>query len=395
MLFSKRNELTDGWQKMADAINATAATLDDKGASGTKAAQELASDKLRHTQYANLDQVLPKLKSNASKIVKQRNDLAESFQKTADTLEIAGVNAKDFQNTTTYEAKGKEFGTKVSDFKRNRDDVFANYVKTGSIAGASISANELKDSAQANAAAQKINTKINDIKSRRDRFASHIATISKTLGVKSPNLNGNNYASELNASLAAINKYKRTADTTRNALAAEKRKTASLNSQIAAHRKTISDHLADIKAKQKRIDELLRVISDDGKSHVPNKVLTGKEPECYGYVKGKIEYIDKDFGFITINIGKKYEFVQKYGIKENKVAFPLPAGKIMTIARGLNSDKPEFIGKLVVTKVDDHNAICNLVSGELSELRVGDDVYFADEDIAAATEKAAAPAAAK
>lgn len=42
MLFSKRNELTDGWQKMAAAINATAATLDDKSASGTKAAQELA-----------------------------------------------------------------------------------------------------------------------------------------------------------------------------------------------------------------------------------------------------------------------------------------------------------------------------------------------------------------
>ena len=67
----------------------------------------------------------------------------------------------------------------------------------------------------------------------------------------------------------------------------------------------------------------------------------------------------------------------------------------MTIARGLNSDKPEFIGKLIVTKVDDHNAICNLVSGELVDLRVGDDVYFADEDIAAATGKTTAPAAAK
>ena len=41
------------------------------------------------------------------------------------------------------------------------------------------------------------------------------------------------------------------------------------------------------------------------------------------------------------------------------------------------------------------NAICNLVSGELADLRVGDDVYFADEDIAAATGKTTAPAAAK
>ena len=395
MLFSKRNELTDGWQKMAAAINATAATLDDKSASGTKAAQELAADKLRHTQYANLDQVLPKLKDNAARIVRQRNDLAQSLQRMANTLEITGVNAKDFQNVTSYENKDKDFSSKISAFKRNRDDVFANYVRTGSLVGASISANELKNSSQANAAAQKVNTRINDIKGRRDRFASHIATVSRTLGVKSPNLNGASYANELNTSLAEIRKYKSAADTTRNALAAEKRKTASLNNQIAAHRKTISNHLADIKTKQKRIDELLRVISDDGKSRIPAKLLTNKDPECYGYVKGKIEYIDKDFGFITINIGKKYEFVQKYGIKDNKVAFPLPAGKIMTIARGLNSDKPEFIGKLIVTKVDDHNAICKHLNGAQSQKRVGYDVYFADEDIAAATGKTTAPAAAK
>ena len=390
MLFSKRNELTDGWRKMAEAINATAATLDDKNASGTKAAQELAAEKMKHTEYANLDQVLPKLKDNASKIIKQRNDLAMSLQKAANTLEISGVNAKDFQNVTTYESKNKDLSSKISDFKRNRDNVFFSYVQTGSIAGASISANDLKDSSKANAAVQKVNAQINDIKARRDRFSSHIAAVSRTLGVKNPNLSGKNYPAELNTSLAAIRKYKADADTTKNALAAEKRKTASLNNQIAAHRKTISNHLADIKSKQQRIDELLRVISDDGKSRIPEKLLNGKDPECYAYVKGKVEYIDKDYGFITINIGKKYEFVQKYGIKDNKVHFPLTTGKIMTVARGLNSSSPEFIGKVLVAKVDDYSAICNLVSGKLSDLRIGDDVYFAAEDIAAATGKTAA-----
>ncbi len=392
MLFSKRNDLTDGWRKMAEAINATAATLDDKNASGTKAAQELATEKMKHTEYANLDQVLPKLKDNASKIVKQRNDLAMSLQKAANTLEITGVNAKDFQNVTTYESKDKDLSSKISDFKRNRDNVFSNYVRTGSTAGVSISANDLKDPSKANAAAQKVNTQINDIKARRDRFSSHIAAVSRTLGLKNPNLGGTNYASELNTSLAAVRKYKADADSTKNALAAEKRRTASLNNQIAAHRKTISNHLADIKSKQKRIDELLRVISDDGKSRIPEKLLTSSDPECYGYVKGKVEYIDKDYGFITINIGRKYEFVQKYGIKDNKVPFPLTTGKIMTVARGLNSSSPEFIGKVLVAKVDDYSAICNLVSGKLSDLRPGDDVYFAAEDIAAATGKAAAPA---
>ena len=82
--------------------------------------------------------------------------------------------------------------------------------------------------------------------------------------------------------------------------------------------------------------------------------------------------------------------MQKYGIKDNKVHFPLTTGKIMTVARGLNSSSPEFIGKVLVAKVDDYSAICNLVSGKLSDLRIGDDVYFAAEDIAAATGKTAA-----
>ena len=47
MLFNKRNELTDGWRKMAEAINATAATLDDKNASGTK------TGRCRHATFRN------------------------------------------------------------------------------------------------------------------------------------------------------------------------------------------------------------------------------------------------------------------------------------------------------------------------------------------------------
>ena len=67
----------------------------------------------------------------------------------------------------------------------------------------------------------------------------------------------------------------------------------------------------------------------------------------------------------------------------------------MTVARGLNTDAPLFVGKLVVTKVDDYNAICNLVSGNLDSVNVGDEVYFADEDIAAATGKTSAAKADK
>ncbi|MBO4632415.1 MAG: hypothetical protein J5858_10870, partial [Lentisphaeria bacterium] len=68
-LFSKREKLVNGWSQMATAINTAAKTLDDGGASGTSAARDLDAEKLKHTNYEQLGQALPKLKDNVSKII--------------------------------------------------------------------------------------------------------------------------------------------------------------------------------------------------------------------------------------------------------------------------------------------------------------------------------------
>ena len=102
-----------------------------------------------------------------------------------------------------------------------------------------------------------------------------------------------------------------------------------------------------------------------------------------------IEYIDKEYGFVTINIGKNYSFVQRYGIKDNHVVFPLHSGKVMTVVRNPESNNPLFIAKIVVSRVDDNSSICNLVSGKVDLLQEGDSVFFTDEDIANALKTAA------
>ena len=114
---------------------------------------------------------------------------------------------------------------------------------------------------------------------------------------------------------------------------------------------------------------------------IPEKLLTPKDPECYKYVKGIIEYIDKDYGFVTINIGKNYSFVQEYGSRQNRILFPLQSGKIMTVVRNPDSANPLFIGKIKVTKVDDSSSVCNLISGKSETVQEGDVVFFTDEDI--------------
>ena len=102
LLFSKREKLVNGWAQMASAITTAAKTLDDGGASGTTAVKDLPDAKLKHTNYDELGQVLPKLKDNIAKVITQRNDLSKSMQDAAKTLSIAGVDSKNIKSVKAY-----------------------------------------------------------------------------------------------------------------------------------------------------------------------------------------------------------------------------------------------------------------------------------------------------
>ena len=137
-------------------------------------------------------------------------------------------------------------------------------------------------------------------------------------------------------------------------------------------------------AGDKEIRRLSNILSKDGSLVIPEKLLTPKDPECYKYVQGVVEYVDQEYGFITINIGKNYSFVQDYGTKKNRVAFPLQVGKTMTVVRNPNSPNELLLGKVLVTKVADNSSICTLLNGKSEMLQEGDSVFFTDEDMAKA-----------
>ena len=93
MLFSKREKLLDGWNQMATAIQTTAKTMDDGGASGTAAAKDLPVEKMLHTNYEQLGQVLPKLNKNAKDLITQRNDLASAMEEVAKQVKASSFSA--------------------------------------------------------------------------------------------------------------------------------------------------------------------------------------------------------------------------------------------------------------------------------------------------------------
>jgi hypothetical protein len=152
------------------------------------------------------------------------------------------------------------------------------------------------------------------------------------------------------------------------------REITQLKKTIEARDKSIEDHKG-------RIDHLEQVITDDGKKPMPALQLKADSPECYREVKGSIEYVNEEYGFVQIDIGKNYVIVQEYGVKKNNVHFPLQSGLTMTVIRG-SGESTEVVAKILVKTVNADNAICNVIKGKVSDIRVKDRVIFSDEDIA-------------
>lgn len=381
LLFSKREKLVNGWAQMASAITTAAKTLDDGGASGTSAVKDLPEAKLKHTNSDELGQVLPKLKDNISKVITQRNDLSKSMENAASKLTIAGVDSKNLKSVTAYKDQERIFLKGVQDFRNGRDAVSQEYANTFSKFGASVSANDLNDPKKYRSVINDGNMKIQDVLDRRDTYAASLGQIARAAGVEAPKVDGPAYRAELNKTTAAVKKKTAEFNKTKSLLAAEQRKTKQLTEKLAAQNKSLQS-MTELKlARDKEIKRLNNILSKDGTLVIPKKMLTSQDPECYKYVKGIVEYIDKEYGFVTINIGKNYTFVQEYGTKKNRVAFPLQVGKTMTVVRNPDSANPLFIGKIIVTKVDDSSSICNLVNGKSETLQEGDGVFFTDEDI--------------
>lgn len=373
LLFGKREKLVDGWGKMASAITTAAKAVDDGGASGTSAVKDLAADKLKHTNYEQLDQVLPKLKDNISKVIAQRNELSGKMAEAAGKLSIPKVNAKDLKNVAAYKDQERIFLNGVSQFVDNRNKISNEYAGTFRKFGVSVSPAELSDPRRMATAVNKGNMRVSDIVSRKNSYENFIRSMARTIGVQAPKISTPAYVKELNKLIAAVN-------TKNRELKTAKQKVARLENENKVLRRKMAAAGNDLKKFKAELKEKDNIISKNGEKPTREKFLREGDPECYKYVRGIIEYVDKDYGFVTINIGKNYSILQPYGAIKNYIPYSLKKGTVLTVVRDFNSSNPLFIAKIVVTKVDETSSVCNLVSGKPELIQEGDSVQIKEED---------------
>jgi len=396
MLFSKREKLVSGWGQMATAIDATAKNLDAN--SGTKLSAELNAKNLAHTNYDNLAKALPKLSSGAAALSKERDSLADGVKEIAAKLEIPVTedDAKALKDVAGSEAKAADIKAKVAKVQERNQGIIMEFISSAKRVNVDIPEAALKDNDNFREPLKKFSSKVESIKQRIDAYGSSLGQIASTLGTASPSLDGDDYAKSLQAAIASIQNYKSTFEQTKKDLASEKTRSQQLKSQVESKDAEIAKLSTDIKQKEDKIAELNKLINPDGGSADDLKLVKAGDVEATKMIKGEIVEINPKWDFVVVNIGSKNKVVQKIGQRENLVDAPVPADKSMTVARNLADANPQFIGKIKITKVYDYCAIANVLPSPKGDtVKVGDKVFFADEDLAEAPKADAAPAAKK
>lgn len=372
MLFAKRAQLTDGMRLMAEAINKAARTMDDGDNSGTKSASALTKEALAHTNYDKFPSVLAKLDEQTKKVMQQRNDLAKMLTDVAGKFNLKGYSLAKFQHLDNY--KNVALIKDLEKVKNHYNQVSNKFAEVGRKTGASVSAEDFRPGGNYNAAVVKINGQIDSATRERNTMRSDLAKTGRVIGHGAYNhINSAVFQKSLARHDAMVKKLRSDLATAQNQ---NRRDTTNINNL----KKAIEKHKETIENRGDRIKFLENVVTADGKKPMPAFRLTADSPECYKEVKGKISYVSSEYGFVQLDIGKSYIIIQEYGAKKNPVPFPLQSGLVMTVTRGVGENAIP-VGKILVKTVNENDSICNIVKGNVSDFKVGDDVYFGLDDL--------------
>jgi hypothetical protein len=384
VLAEKRKELLGRGDKLAERINMVAKEL-DKG-SGTNEAAKLAVDKMN--RFLDLDSVLPTATKQAQSIIAQRGELGNTLNKIAETLRAPDFRASDFENVNTFNEKDQLLVDATIKTVERADTIAKEVAKNGETLGVLVDENSLKTENYRDAI-DKFTGKVNFVKEKHDKLVSHAKGIAQTLGLKVPELGGEDYPNVLQTTHQEVMTFKETADQTKADLnlrtsqlaqaQKELEKAVSQVGQLEAEKKTVVGQLElvkrDLDMAQKTIKELT------GGSESDDIAFTLQAAKnLYKKLRGSVVSVNRKWGYVVLDLGKKNEVEQELKDGEKKtVTGPLPPDKDMIVARGIGEDN-KYVAKIRVTRVLDNCAIASVLPGlDPLSVQVGDVVFFGEE----------------
>jgi hypothetical protein len=373
LLFVKRGQMVKGWEKMATAINQTAAEL-DKG-SGTKVAGELSADALSHANYDSLDPKLTKLREQAKVLVAQRDSLADAVRKVATIIEMNNIpELEAYSEVAKYSTSKEDTLSSALDFKNRRDGMIKNIVDSAKKAGVTLDAAALKGAGSATEF-KKFADKVDGIRGQFTAYQNSMRNIAKIAGASAPVFDDNSYAASLSKIDAAVRELKSSYDNALSQVEAGKRELAQAADTIKQRDGQIGTMESTIKAKDSEISQYRKALGiGDNEEFKPWQ--PGSE-ESRRAVRGKVVELNEKFGFLAVDLGKNSVVIQQVGNRTSEVNPEIANGMEMYVARYMDTSDVQYVARIRLTNVD---ADCSIAETfELApdqKIKVGDAVFF-------------------
>ncbi len=383
-LFEKREQMVKGWGKMAVIVNQTSAEL-DKG-SGTNIAKSLSPELLSHEKYSELDKNLTQLIQQAQKIVQQRDDLGSTIKKIATVTEMKTIpNSDAFINLDAYVGAKKNVLDWIVESKERQDGIIRQICDTASKLDVSITADALR-TPEYSGEMRKLDTKIMAVQSRISNYNDCFTRLAKTLGDSNPSFDDNTYSTSINSIAVAAQKIKNELNSAKSSLANTQKELASMQSTVNDKKSSIETLQRDLKGRDDQITKLKLIINPSGTGLKDDfKLWTEGSPEARMAVQGKIIDINRKYGFVVVDLGANTKVEQAIGNKINPVNPKITSNIDVVVARGLEGDNTQYVGKLKIIKVHDNCSIANIIPGSTGdrEVKIGDTVYLSSDAVAA------------
>ncbi len=373
MLFAKRSQMLEGWNKMATVVNKTAAEL-DKG-SGTQVANELSAEALAHANFDKIDPLLAKLQQQAATLITERNALADALRRAGQIVDMNNLpSAEIYRAISSYNASANDTLGAISDFKNRRDKMIAGVISSAGKIGVTLKAADLA-SDKADGAFRAFDAKIESIRAQFAAYQSNLRAIATVTGAASPNLDESAYADSLTKIANSVRELKQKYNDALSNIEDLKRQLAQSQNQVKSRDGQISTLNSTISGKDAEISQYRKALGLD--PAVVFKPWANGSAECRAQMRGKVVEVNTKFGFIALDVGKNTIIEQPLGNKTIDVNPELAPGLTLVVARNMDSATVQYIGKIKLTTVDGDCSIAETAeTAPEQKIQVGDTVFF-------------------
>ena len=341
ILFGKRTSLIEGNVKMATSISGISAKL-----APDSDRRPVTQADLAHEKYtaANMDMKLRGFEAQVTATIRQREVLAQTM---LDIAKVIGVRNLQLDAVRRLET--------AKDGSRDVE----------------ITALVLK--------------KVKLLQSRFDKSCAAFTEIASVLGGDA--FSAGNYERSVDELVRLVSDTKGRLDTTSAAKSKLEREKKSLEEERDDYRSRLATANREKATLKRALDRLREEHTALQRSYArlqhdferlsslkpgDAKMVVDGSPEARMLVVGRVTHVNRNHGFIAVNLGATSRFRHKVGTKEYMVDPMLRPGLEMVICRGslTGPEPPTFVARIKIDKVTDDCFIANIPRD--AEIRVGD-----------------------